>query len=352
MLKIISEGRFYDSVWCKNILSGLTNQLKKKRRTYYEQVEGQGEITIRQGDDVFLVGTNDVWIRERVKHCNEFDVVPYVICNQYGRSFSGKYHIISSDIQYFMEQMCIYLSENGLDKAAFCGVNMNSASDKSKAEFFIKNFGQNVTVIENTGDNDSDFEALLCNIDKYKAVVCANDFVAILLVKKILSTDKSILDRVKIVSCVNSLISAVYGEYITSFEVDFCSLGTAAAQLYEFAAGKDKLSGITLYVKTNEELAKNKRYVNDGENKCSVEDAFYKDEKIINMLKIENLLSVCDGTDITIIKLLCEEKTYIEIAEKCFMSESNVKYRVKKYIDVLEVQGKDELCSFLSGYLV
>ena len=58
-----------------------------------------------------------------------------------------------------------------------------------------------------------------------------------------------------------------------------------------------------------------------------------------------------DQLDNQIIQMMLANATYGEIAEQCFMTEGNVKYRVKKYMAICQVKTKKELLETLREYL-
>ena len=54
--------------------------------------------------------------------------------------------------------------------------------------------------------------------------------------------------------------------------------------------------------------------------------------------------------DIQILRLVLDGKNYAEISEKCFISESSVKYRAKKFLEITGKVSKQELVKSLKEY--
>ena len=57
-VKIVSEAAYLESIWTKQLLSGLTKELKK-RRIYYEQTTCVENIF--QDDFVCIIGISNIW---------------------------------------------------------------------------------------------------------------------------------------------------------------------------------------------------------------------------------------------------------------------------------------------------
>ena len=87
--KIICEPAHGDSVWCKQLLSGLIKEFKK-RRCNYEVIQDTKEIGYK--DQIYIIGMNVSWLKTVVGHCNAMDCVPVLLSNQSRKIFSWKYH--------------------------------------------------------------------------------------------------------------------------------------------------------------------------------------------------------------------------------------------------------------------
>ena len=78
---------------------------------------------------------------------------------------------------------------------------------------------------------------------------------------------------------------------------------------------------------------------------------FYQDRELENMMRLERLLNENDQLDRHIITCLLTGDTYERISEKCFVTVSTVKYRIKKMIAASGVAGRSELVQRLREYL-
>ena len=69
------------------------------------------------------------------------------------------------------------------------------------------------------------------------------------------------------------------------------------------------------------------------------------------MITAERILEIDSATDKTIISNLCGGKSVTEIAAACFLTDSGVKYRIKKILEKCRISDKAELISIVKRYL-
>ena len=80
-------------------------------------------------------------------------------------------------------------------------------------------------------------------------------------------------------------------------------------------------------------------------------DIFYQDQELNNMLRLERMLNECDDLDREVIDCLLRGAPYETISERCFVTVSTIKYRVRKMISVCQAQSRGELIRLLREYL-
>ena len=81
------------------------------------------------------------------------------------------------------------------------------------------------------------------------------------------------------------------------------------------------------------------------------QDFFYRDTELQQMMRVENLLGACDDSDMTILNMLLQDKSYAAMAETCYLTEGAVKYRIKNMRTLCDVPGKEALMELLRQYL-
>lgn len=80
-------------------------------------------------------------------------------------------------------------------------------------------------------------------------------------------------------------------------------------------------------------------------------EAVQDTSRILTLGRVEQLMENATDMDHHIIAMLLNKATYAEIAERSYMSEGNVKYRVKKYMTICGCSTKRELLELLREYL-
>ena len=80
-------------------------------------------------------------------------------------------------------------------------------------------------------------------------------------------------------------------------------------------------------------------------------DRIYSDKELNEMIIAERILEINFATDKTVIAYLCGGKSVTEIAAACFLTDSGVKYRIKKILEKCRISDKAELISIVKRYL-
>ncbi len=343
---ILCEKSYFESNWCKQILKGLENELKK-RRIEYSVVFELGKIS--PDTVLFIIGSDFRWMSNAVFSANSEGITPIVIFNQLDHMISGRYHSVSSDISGSISSLVEWLRSRNKCNICLYGINPSSVSDISRAQSYLRSFSGSGKTFFNNGSLQKCFEDFISSGEVFDGVICTNDYAAISLVKKLLRHDKALLERMDIISCSRSAISECYAEYIRSVDVNFTSLGANAYALSRTLVHGENISEISLTVKWDMSFFVDGSIAEYSHRHIET-DGFYDDEELSALLKIDRLLERCDELDKKIILLLLEDKTYMEIADECHLVEQSVKYRVKGYTEICGLKGRRELVSMLTEY--
>ena len=82
-----------------------------------------------------------------------------------------------------------------------------------------------------------------------------------------------------------------------------------------------------------------------------LENRFFKDPEISNLARLETLFQQCDEIDMALIQQLLSGDSYAQMTEKSFISETAVKYRIRKMEKTCGVGTRTELVRFLKDFL-
>ena len=358
MILILVESTFAHSVWCQNLVDGLVSELKLKRIAF-RCVSSFAEISSGSGF-IFVVGTSNEWIRAVLEASCRENIYPILLSNQTYHDFAMTYSTICSDVIGSMRHLVEALRSAGREKIALYGVNPHAVSDASRLHGFNAAMRRDCQahVYANDGSFARCFARFQTNVERYDAVVCANDFAAISLVRNLLRTAPAQLERLLFIGCAETNLSEFYKAYIHSVKLNFSEYGRAAVMLLENLKKNPYLSHIVVSIRwelsfpfarggaiARERALPELPVIPDSE------DNFYQDGELADMLRLERLLNECDKLDREVIAHLLQGASYEAISERCFVTVSTVKYRIRKMMTVSQTASRAELIRLLREYL-
>lgn len=351
---VISEPAYALSGWYEQIVAGLKAQARKKRVTL-SFCSDISEIN-QSGGCIFVIGSSYSWLNAAVTSLCRSGIHPIVLSNQPHRSFLCRYSYVSADISLSVGYILGALRASNKDKIALYGVNSGSLSDISRTEAFAHECGYDA-VFYNNGSLSACFDDFYESFKKlnYNAVICANDYAAVSLINHLKSVGEDV-SRLPIVSYSNTLLSSCCTPSVTSVSLNYDEFGAAAFMICECVEKDPRLTGMNISVDWQiffRESSPRFECASDiqTEEPCAqTDDPFYEDSELVEMMRVEKLLSRCDKTDIAVLCGLMNGHTAEKIAEDCFLAETALKYRLKKMKENGGVPTRTALCALLRKY--
>lgn len=351
MVSILIDTKYSGSLWCDNLLKSLTSQLKQKRIPFREIYD----VCPADTDAVFIIASDYEWTVSAIKQLNASGITPILLCNQFENIRGLIYNCVCSDINGSMKNLLDSLKTIGKNRIAVYGINTNSISDISRVDGLFSwkdNCFDKMKVFINDGSLENCFYDFAKDIDGFDAVICANDFAAISLVKNLKVKMRDKLRDLTVISCSKTLLSEYYSDSITSLDMNFEQYGKAAVSIFEYMAKNSFISNMTVSVKWSLNDAENKREAKDLQLMMNgSKDGFYNDAELRKMLITDKYLNTADDTDKKIIGYIAGRSSLENSAEKCFLTVSGVKYRLKKLINECGANSKEELIGSISEYI-
>lgn len=346
-IKIICEEAYAESIWCKRLLGGFVKELKKRRLSY--EVLPHLDV-VAEDEMVCLIGMSSSWCEEHIKRCNFLGCTPLALSSQSHRVTTGNFHFLCPDIRTAAKELKEKLDKAGRTSVALYGANISAELDRDRTEILSLLVQDTSAIIPNTGNLENCFRSFLPKASQYDVVICANGYAAISLVKKLEKENKELLDKLVVISFEEVLKHSKYNQWISLVDLKLESYGKTAFAMLELIDSGNTISTVTVEMQCS---------VCDILSKDSLEEAetleenylLYEDPEIIHMAKIEQLFRDADDMDHHIIAMLLDNAKYGEIADSCYMTEGNVKYRVKKYMSICDCKTKKELLELLQEYL-
>ncbi len=351
MVGILLDSEYRKSLWCKSLYESLVQSLRRKRIPFCDITQTVDHTL----DAIFIIASDREWCLSAVTQLNQNGITPILICNQSENLPGCIYSCVCSDIHASMKNLLDTLRSKGRNRLALYGINTDSLADISRVDSLFhwrEPDLQTMQIFNNHGSLQNCFARFFDRIDEFDAAICANDFAAVSLVRNLENRAPEKLDDIYIVSCAQTQISHIYRHRIVSLNMNFDQYGEAAVYVYHTLKKHPYLSGMTARVLwsldsnlTAPPLSSVILELEPGE------DAFYNDRELAEMLIVDKVLNAADDMEKTILKSLWQKQTVEQIAERCFMTVSGVKYRVRKLLTECGAQSKDELVSLLGQYV-
>lgn len=351
MVTILTEPAYSESMWCKSLYGSLTERLRQKRIPFCEMYD-----TMPQNSDaVFIIAADYNWIKATLLELNRAGIKPILICNQSETILGCNYSCVCSDITGSMKYLLDNLKSDGKTRVALYGVNTSSISDIGRVDgLFAQKEGiiDSMQIFTNDGSLKSCYKKFAAEADNFDAVICFNDFAAVSLIRNLEADGEDVkLSRLKILSCCQTKISSCYRDRITSINMNLEQYGKAAVFIYEKLKAHTYISQMTLNVSWNSEPNRIPNSLPISLKSARNTDLIYSDNELNEMICAERILEIDSVTDKTVIADLCDGKSISEIAAACFLTESGVKYRIKRILEKCKLSDKSELISIVKRYL-
>lgn len=358
MIPILVEPSYANSIWCRKLIEGLVAELKLKRLAFQfiESVDTLDEDC----KHIYIVGTSAEWVRAVLEASTRFGVYPILLCNEVFHEFGLSYSTVCSDTRGSMKHLVNMLRKAGRDRIALYGVNPNSVSDESRKRAYLSamQLEDSADIFLNDGSLESCYADYRSRLQTYDAVICANDFAAISLVRNLLRDAPGELERFLVIGCAETWLTDYYSKYVLSIRINFLEYGRAAVMLLENLCRNSFLSHIVMAIRWDfNSLAAHQKLEGHSEAAHLLsavpesEDTFYSDLELHNMLRVERLLNGCDSVDREVLQRLTVGEQYEVIAERCFVTVSTVKYRIKKMLSTSQTTSRSELVSLVQEYI-
>lgn len=354
---VVIEKNYKISVWCREILDGLQREARKKRvsltqSTFVEDIDRESEDSA-----IIIVGAETEWLNIAATRAINSGKHPIILSNQSEIDPRHGASCVTEDISGSMNEIMQLFAAKGLDRVALYAYNPDSASDSFKKEAFLRSGGSSRDVFINRGSLKACFDSFYKKHreNSYGGIVCTNDFAAISLIRHLNDMGESVKDT-DIISYSNTIIARCTLPSVSTVKANFARFGQLAFMIVDCITKGDGIRGIRIFcdwkiihrdTSSPWQTAPTKE-LPPPEIKPG---GFYGDRELLEMMGIETLLSECDETDIEIINAILKGKKSLEIVESCFLTETAVKYRIRKMKEICRVESRAELKDILAKYI-
>lgn len=356
MLVVVEES-YKVTVWCREILDGLRQEARKKRvsltlSTAIEDIEQNTEDSC-----IIIVGAETEWLNNAAILAKRNGKHPIILSNQSENDLQNGVSRVTEDISGSMSEIMSLFAARNCKNVALYAQNPDSASDSFKREAFLQSGGLAEDVFTNDGSLSDCFDRFYTRHKekRYGGIVCANDFAAISLIRHLNYVNEDI-GKIDIISYSDTLISRCTSPAVSTVKANLKSFGQHAFMIVDCISKSKNVSGIRILcsweiIHRETSSSVTEKIYTEPRSTGKRLGRFYGDSELMEMLKIETLLSECDETDLEMVRLILDGKKTAEIENVCYLTETAVKYRIKKMKEICNCETRTELCHFLKNYI-
>lgn len=369
-IKIYIHPEFKDTFWTQLTLKATAAEITRKRYTAeYLEAEKVTDIDfdkIYEKDErrlLLYIGHSVSGTPADLKHLTD-NGVHVILINYESSILSGSCSKVLLNYRDGMQKSISYLTANKHDRIALFGINPNSSTDMLKDSYFVEYLrerGGNPArdIYYNYGSVAGCFTRFAENRADYNAVICANDVVALALIRSLKSIGVRVPEDMYVTACGgSSMLSSLGSTTITTVFADQYELGRQAVLTYAHLYKNPCAVALSVKVEAKLTVRASTAFDPDpGEdlvttlNKQVPNVDFYDDPIIQDIFRVEELLLNCDELDRGILDGILDGETYPSIAERLYTSENVISYRIKKMCKITGTVKKSELVTLLLPYL-
>lgn len=353
MIYLLTEKEFTFYPWCQRIEKGLWDEVRKKR-TAIEEIEYPEQATV-PNSCILLVGATGDWIKQMCIRAVQNQLKPVLLGNH--TASMGLYAgAVVMDLADSMRVAVDYLHKLGRCRLALFGVNPDSASDASRMRHFCEMSESENHVFFLRSTIKETFCEFYQKASAYDGVICVSDYAAVYLVRQLKARNYQIPDKLYIIGYGDTFLSQLSEPSVTSISDGYENFGRAGLSICSLIEKNEAASSTHIYLHGGlhiRQSTENRPYLKMADSlRTSVNsqgNLFYQDLDMSTYARLEIMFSQCDDTDFLLLQLLPEKLTYAAMAEKCFISETAAKYRIKKMKTICDAESRSELLALLNG---
>ncbi len=353
---VISEQAGLDGYWVTDILAGIKSEADKKnlRTEVFPMTEMTAAFPERPV--VLVVGYSKNWFSYVCRRIAGFGAQPLLVNARADLLPETAVGGVCFDYDGGMKTLVSYLLQCGKKNIAFVGSDGGRVSYDYKKRAFLSACNQ--ANVENcflfggrdTADAATDF---LRTDGGHDAVICSRDVEAEFIMRELSRKHIALPENLFVTSFGGGKLSEETPLSLTSVHTPFKRLGVEAIKLYQFLRQNRETDCASVSVKCRLDVRESTAGVKALPLSADAVDrhpAYINDNEYMTFLQVEELVRGWDALDRSIVRCMTEGNNTAAIADKLFISQSSVKYRIKKMLTSADIKNRNELLSVVSKF--
>ncbi len=369
-IPVVIEPDYHHSIWCERTVLGINAEIGKKK---YDLLLIDGDAyqsfdyeTLFAGAErlLIVIGTSVSWI-PRALAFFESSKIQVILVSYQPPEYTQLRGVVRMDYVSAMHKLITYLKACRRPRIALYGFNPNSSADRIKQRYFC-------SLAQKEGDDAPDshvyhnyaslaqcYDGFRPYVSQYDAVICANDIVAVSLVKRLQRSGIRVPEALFVTCFGDSMLSQFVSPGITTASLDHVEMGRQAVALYshlyrqpEAVSSSIRVESRLLVRRSTMEMPPPNDYaiLTSASEPTDAVD-FYSDEEVKRLCVIDSLISSCDELDRDILSGILAGKTYEAMAEMLSTTTSTLRYRLRRMLGAAGLDSREALAKLFQQYI-
>lgn len=353
---VLSEQTGLDGYWITDILAGIKSEADKKNLRIEVFPMTEMTVSFPERPVVLVVGYSKNWFSYVCRRIAGFGAQPLLVNARADLLPETAVGGVCFDYDGGMKTLVSYLLRCGKKNIAFVGSDGGRVSyDYKKRAFLSACNEENAENCFLFGGRDTAeaASAFLKASGGYDAVICSRDVEAKLIMREMSHRHIALPESLYVASFGGGKLAEETSPSLTAVHTPFARLGSEAVKLYQFLRQNRETECASVSVKCRLDVRDSTAGIKALTLPADTVDrhpAYINDNEYMTFLQAEALVRGWDTLDRNIVRCMTEGNNTSAIADKLFISQSSVKYRIKKMLTSADIKNRNELLSVVSKF--
>lgn len=356
------------SHWTAQYIKGIKEETKRKGHELkciecsLDPSEFISEVSL--ADAAIVISGTYSWTRSICNLLSNECIKPIVVGYDHTNDINATGYVLM-DYKKAIYDILDYFTSTHRTRVALFAVSLESPADKIKTDAFLsytKPDGQHFEqkdIFYFRGMTKSTCESFISVCSDYDAVIGTNDVSTVILIQMLKSNGIKVPEDIFIVTFADTSLSKSTTNELTLALLDCKGVGVQAAKMCVSLSKARNISssvirlGCTIDVSNSTanipHSSKRSLILTDYKNEHN--SMFFADPHINEIVLAEKVLEKCDTIDLEILHSLIKNEKYIDVADRLHVSENTVKYRIKRLLNLANLDSRSKLTELMKDYL-